>query len=227
MCSEVLFFILPTTMTGRPWICANVRDWESEVRRRLQDLRIPPARESEIVEELSQHLEDRYAELRAEGATWLRYAGAATFWDPPVADREAMRDLASEVQRFMGILEETLGELVRRVGAQLGRQIAGEIDHRVAILAETGERLLEVGDRPFLGGDQIAVEPAESGLYPLVAADRLDPVHRGDLAVMIEPRLVLARDRAPRQRRGKRAGKSSASAYNPFRGRPMTRAWLS
>ena len=46
-----------------------MRDWESEVRRRLQDLRIPPARESEIVEELSQHLEDRYQELVSRGSS--------------------------------------------------------------------------------------------------------------------------------------------------------------
>ena len=35
----------------------------------------------------------------------LRYAGAATFWDPPDDDREVMRDLARRV-----------GELRRRVG---------------------------------------------------------------------------------------------------------------
>src|SRR6185436_15982985 len=31
--------------------------------------RLEPVREAEIVEELAQHLEDRYRELRAEGAT--------------------------------------------------------------------------------------------------------------------------------------------------------------
>lgn len=34
---------------------------------------------------------------RASGSNRLRYAGAATFWDPPAADREVMRDLARRV----------------------------------------------------------------------------------------------------------------------------------
>ncbi len=44
-------------------------EWKQEIGRRLAGLRLEPARESEIVEELAQHLEDRYAELRACGAT--------------------------------------------------------------------------------------------------------------------------------------------------------------
>jgi predicted permease len=44
-------------------------DWTPEVRKRLSPLRLSPARESEIVEELSQHLEDRYRELIAGGAS--------------------------------------------------------------------------------------------------------------------------------------------------------------
>jgi hypothetical protein len=35
--------------------------------------------------------------LRRPGSNRLRYAGAATFWDPPDADREVMRDLARRV----------------------------------------------------------------------------------------------------------------------------------
>jgi hypothetical protein len=35
--------------------------------------------------------------LRQPGSNRLRYAGAATFWDPSAADREAMRDLARRV----------------------------------------------------------------------------------------------------------------------------------
>ena len=43
-------------------------EWSAEIRRRLEGLRIDPAREASVVEELSQHLEDRYAELVADGA---------------------------------------------------------------------------------------------------------------------------------------------------------------
>jgi putative ABC transport system permease protein len=44
-------------------------EWRQEIRRRLADLNLAPAREAEIVEELSQHLEDHYAEMLANGAT--------------------------------------------------------------------------------------------------------------------------------------------------------------
>ncbi len=44
-------------------------DWKSEIRQRLAGLRLEPTRETAIVEELAQYLDDRYAELLAGGAT--------------------------------------------------------------------------------------------------------------------------------------------------------------
>ncbi|HEY1340548.1 MAG TPA: ABC transporter permease [Bryobacteraceae bacterium] len=44
-------------------------DWADHVRPRLSPLRLSPAREAEIVEELSQHLDDRWRELVAGGAS--------------------------------------------------------------------------------------------------------------------------------------------------------------
>ncbi|HET8783521.1 MAG TPA: ABC transporter permease [Pyrinomonadaceae bacterium] len=44
-------------------------DWREEIRRRLADLRIEPAQENEIVEELAQHLEDVYERSLAKGMT--------------------------------------------------------------------------------------------------------------------------------------------------------------
>ena len=38
-------------------------DWAQHVRPRLASLRLSPTREKEIVDELSQHLEDRWREL--------------------------------------------------------------------------------------------------------------------------------------------------------------------
>ncbi len=43
-------------------------DWRLEVLRRLATLNLAPLRETEIVEEVAQHLEDRYRELMAGGA---------------------------------------------------------------------------------------------------------------------------------------------------------------
>jgi putative ABC transport system permease protein len=44
-------------------------EWKHEIRLRLADLKLEPAREAEIVEELSLHLADRHAESLAGGAT--------------------------------------------------------------------------------------------------------------------------------------------------------------
>jgi hypothetical protein len=44
-------------------------DWTQHVRPRLSGLRLSPTREAEIVEELSQHLDDRWRELIASGMT--------------------------------------------------------------------------------------------------------------------------------------------------------------
>jgi putative ABC transport system permease protein len=64
-------------------------DWEPHVRTRLSSLRLSPAREHEIVEELSQHLDDRWRELVAGGmpedeATRAALAG---FRDPNMLAR--------------------------------------------------------------------------------------------------------------------------------------------
>ena len=42
-------------------------DWRSDLESRLASVRLSPEREAEIVDELSQHLEDRYDELVAGG----------------------------------------------------------------------------------------------------------------------------------------------------------------
>ena len=59
-------------------------DWRQEIGKKLERLRIDPGREAAIVEELSQHLEDRYEELLMEGT------GAAE------ARRVVLRELADD-----------------------------------------------------------------------------------------------------------------------------------
>jgi predicted permease len=65
----------------------------SHLRARLSGLRLAPSRETEIVDELSQHLDDRYEELRAAG----------------VSDAEARRLAIAEL--------DEAGGLTRRIGA--------------------------------------------------------------------------------------------------------------
>jgi len=44
-------------------------DWKEPIRKQLAELKLAPAREAEIVEELAQHADDRYRELQARGTT--------------------------------------------------------------------------------------------------------------------------------------------------------------
>ncbi len=59
-------------------------EWKEEITRRLRSLKLAPEREAEIVEEVAQHLEDRYQELVAGGAT------------EPEARRVALEELSDE-----------------------------------------------------------------------------------------------------------------------------------
>jgi len=52
-------------------------DWRVIVRQRLASLELRPADEMGIVEELAQHVEDRYAELRQSGASEDQALGAS------------------------------------------------------------------------------------------------------------------------------------------------------
>ena len=58
----------PSTGSGSPGT-RSTGDWVDQLRGRLAELRLTPQREAEIVEELSQHLDDRYEELRANGSS--------------------------------------------------------------------------------------------------------------------------------------------------------------
>ena len=72
-------------------------DWKAEIRKRLTSLRLSPEREAEIIEELAQHLDDRYEELVAGGAT------------PGQAKFQTLRELSGR---------EGLGRELRRIERQ-------------------------------------------------------------------------------------------------------------
>jgi predicted permease len=52
-------------------------DWKKEIRTQLEGLHLPPEREAEIIDEMAGHLQDRYEELTAEGATPEEACGSA------------------------------------------------------------------------------------------------------------------------------------------------------
>src|SRR5438128_9132948 len=68
-------------------------DWKEEIRHRLAGLKLAPTREAEILDELAQHLEDRYSELLGGGAT----PGEAT--SAALAELSASEVLARELRR--------------------------------------------------------------------------------------------------------------------------------
>jgi predicted permease len=64
-------------------------DWPAHIRSRLASLELSPAREAEIIEELSQHLDQRYEELRSRGR---HDADAQQLALDELLDREALAD---------------------------------------------------------------------------------------------------------------------------------------
>jgi putative ABC transport system permease protein len=79
----------------------NMPDWKPEIRKRLAGLKLALAREAEIVEELAQHLEDRYQELLAGG----------------VSEEEAHCAALAELSE-----SEILARELRRVERQIGSE---------------------------------------------------------------------------------------------------------
>ena len=55
-------------MGGMGWTGEDMPDWKREIQERLAGLSLDAARRTDIVQELSPHLDDRHAELRAGGA---------------------------------------------------------------------------------------------------------------------------------------------------------------
>src|SRR5262245_24072724 len=94
-------------------------EWKEEIRRRLAGLKLAPAREIEIVEELSQHLADRYVELLTRGAT------------PDEAYRAALTEL---------IDDESLARELRRVERPVGQElIVPGTTRRTNMIADLGK----------------------------------------------------------------------------------------
>ena len=69
-------------------------DWKAEIRRRLANLQLAPAREAAIFEELAQYLEDCYAELLAGGAS------RAEAYEQALAELSGSEFLARELRRM-------------------------------------------------------------------------------------------------------------------------------
>jgi putative ABC transport system permease protein len=76
-------------------------EWKPEILRRLASIKLSPARESEIAEEIEQHLDDRYQDLLADGLS------------PDSAFRAALDELKDE---------DLLAHNLRRVETDIYRE---------------------------------------------------------------------------------------------------------
>jgi predicted permease len=151
-------------------------DWSAEIRGRLAGVRLAPAREAEIVEELSQHLEDRWRELVAGGldpaaatqatlaefrdrdllARYLAPLRQAHWADPlPAVGRPHflsgfVRDLRDGVRALRSAPGFTVAALVvLTLGIGATTAIFSVVDAVVlrALPFENAERLVAVGER--------------------------------------------------------------------------------
>lgn len=96
-------------------------DWRAEIRLRLEQLRLAPEREAAIVEELAQHLEDRYDDARAQGLPDARAREAAL---AELSDSEALaRAIAAEARFPAGQQPTPLGQPGAGLLAGLGRDV--------------------------------------------------------------------------------------------------------
>jgi hypothetical protein len=98
-------------------------EWEEEIRNRLASLRLEPTREVEIVEELAQHLDDRYAELLQSG----------------MPDEEAHSVALAELSE-----SEALQQELRRVEQPVNQEpvVLGVIDNRKSEIANMSEPIV-------------------------------------------------------------------------------------
>jgi putative ABC transport system permease protein len=76
-----------------------VAPWTQEIRAWLKDLSLSPTREAEVVEELAQHVEDRYQEMLAEGLTESEASHAAL---AEVRQIDLLRGLERVERRTLG-----------------------------------------------------------------------------------------------------------------------------
>lgn len=98
-------------------------EWAGEIRRQLAEARLDPKREAEIVEELSQHLEDRYAELCAGGVAEAEAAGIV------LGELKDSGLLARELHRVEQLAEEP----AVRAGSETGWRAGLGHDFRYAL----------------------------------------------------------------------------------------------
>src|SRR5262245_24407629 len=159
-------------------------EWTAHLRTRLAPLRLGPAREADIIEELSQHLEQRYDELRAGGTGDAEAERLAIeeLLAPHAFDRH-MRSLGRPKATAAPVPGERAGSIVAELRQDLG--YAARMLWRQPVFAAVAIVTLALG----IG--------ANSAIFALVDATLLRPLPFRDA-----DRLVMAWERSPSSARG-------------------------
>ena len=166
----------------------SVPDWTPGVRARLSSLRLAPTREAEIVEELSQHLDDRWRELVAGGtapatATRLtlaefRDADLLARYMAPLRQSRCVEAASPGTRRFLlGGLMTDLRQAIRELRAAPGFTVVALVVLTLGIGATTAifsvvdavalralpfdehDRLVAVGERRPPGPRDTSYDP--------------------------------------------------------------------
>jgi putative ABC transport system permease protein len=160
-------------------------DWNDDLRRRLATLRLSPTREVEIIEELSQHLDQRYEDLRAAGS----------------GDADARRGATLELDdpdtlaRHMRQLRQAHVPPPPTPGAPARGSFAAELWHDLRYAARTLRRQPGFAIVAIL---TLALGiGANSAIFALVDATLLRPLPFGD-----PDRLVMLSERSATSARG-------------------------
>ncbi|HTB97202.1 MAG TPA: ABC transporter permease [Terracidiphilus sp.] len=164
-------------------------DWREEIAERLKSIRLDSTREIEIVEELSQHLEDRYEELLCGGTT----------------NEEACRTVRMELNH-----EDVLAQgLLRTVGeAPQNRPAPGASGHNVFgnVWQDLRYALRQVQRNP--GFALVAIFTlalgigASTAIFSVIDNVVLEPFPYKDAGRIVHPRVHGATDGADEGRQG-------------------------
>ena len=127
----------------------SMKQWETEITARLAGIKLEPMREKEIVDELAQHLEDRYRELRAAGTTDVE-ARYQTIAELDQAIKKIDRASRERFQEAFQVINQHFGEVFTQLfgGGTAGLSLLDEedvLESGIDVMAQPpGKRLQSV-----------------------------------------------------------------------------------